>query len=60
VKPGTGSPHDYETSLGLHAAKATTGKQKAFLGSEKQNPPGDGALLVCLDFADIVIDGMTE
>src|SRR5579864_6812048 len=43
-----------------HAAEETKQeKQKAFLGSEKQNPPAEGALLVCLDFADVVIDGMT-
>ena len=44
-----------------HAAEETKQeKQKAFLGSEKQNPPAEGALLVCLDFADVVIDGMTS
>ena len=34
-------------------------KQKAFLESEKRNPSSEGSLLVCLDFADVVIDGMT-
>jgi len=34
-------------------------KQKAFLLSEKQNPPAEGCAHVSLDFADVVIDGMT-
>jgi len=34
-------------------------KQKAFLLSEKQNPPAEGRAHVSLDFADVVIDGMT-
>ena len=34
-------------------------KQKAFLVSEKQNPPAEGRAHVSLDFADVVIDGMT-
>jgi len=35
-------------------------KQKAFLLSEKQNPPAEGCAHVSLDFADVVIDGMTS
>jgi hypothetical protein len=50
------SPHDCRTSLGLMQKNE---KQKAFLYREKQNPPSEGSLLVCLDFADVVIDGMT-
>ena len=34
-------------------------KQKAFLVSETQNPPAEGRAHVSLDFADVVIDGMT-
>jgi len=53
------SPNDCTTSLGRMQQSRKQQKQKAFRVSEKQNPPTEGLLLVCLDFADIVIDGMT-